>query len=727
MFNIVILKTLTFYIYLFTLILLFMFTGCYDATETAQACAEEISELEGVCPVGTSAVLRAQADGSCDVEGSADFWSMSGELSGSCKSKGSCDFVCLIQPDRCTCGIESFTNNEVICKPCAACGDGICSDAETPNTCPRDCAEMCQLGSFRCNGTDRQQCSEQGNWESLPCPQGESCREGEDIVMCGIVCEVGMNRCNGDLIQECSQQGVWESLACSNEERCVSEGGEASCQAICEFDATRCNGNMREVCSDAGTWESLACPQGESCVTENSMAECQPIQSCGTVGDTRCLLGNRESCTADGLWAAQPCDSNSRCDDSTGEGQCIECTNQWWIDVDMDLFGDPLTSVIACEQPDGYVAAGGEIDCDDSQAHINPNQREICDRQDNNCNQEIDEVGNAACGIGEYCENGNECQTGYCDFEFNVCTTGTLIVIPGGLSPNGSNVSGVAIETPMHNVRISRAYLMQRYEVTNADWNAIFDRNPSAELGVNQPVQNVSWYDALAYANALSQQEGTDLCYDLSDCEGTPGVDFSCNNISESLILITTCFGYRLPTEAEWEHASRGGSIGWFSGHWIEEVPNDQNALETILDVVGWYAGNSRGPSFGRMRPQDVGTKDLRVNAGDWQLQINDLYDTHGNIAEWTWDFYTADAYQNRLTPCQSNEQCDGVECSIHGFCNEEVIDPIQQSVNGMSMPRVVRGGAYDSSAFECRHASRRGAERAAHNIGFRLVRSMIQ
>ena len=126
------------------------------------------------------------------------------------------------------------------------------------------------------------------------------------------------------------------------------------------------------------------------------------------------------------------------------------------------------------------------------------------------------------------------------------------------------------------------------------------------------------------------------------------------------------------------------------------------------------------------MRIQPVGTKDPTPNPGDWQLQMNDLYDTHGNIAEWTWDAYAVDAYLGRLTPCEDDSVCGGESCGADGLCSGEVLDPVREAENGLMVPRVVRGGAYDSTAFECRHAARRGAIDRAHNIGFRLVRGML-
>ena len=115
-----------------------------------------------------------------------------------------CEFVCLLQPDRCDCGVQEFTATEVICKECSACGDGRCSDGETPESCPRDCATMCTPGRLRCAGENREECSLQGVWQSLPCPVGEQCRESGGDVTCGRICVVGETRCDDGKRQQCS-------------------------------------------------------------------------------------------------------------------------------------------------------------------------------------------------------------------------------------------------------------------------------------------------------------------------------------------------------------------------------------------------------------------------------------------------------------------------------------------------------------------------------------------
>lgn len=126
--------------------------------------------------------------------------------------------------------------------------------------------------------------------------------------------------------------------------------------------------------------------------------------------------------------------------------------------------------------------------------------------------------------------------------------------------------------------------------------------SPSTAQGDRLPVEGVSWWDAVRFCNALSQREGLAPAYRLH--AGGEGVEWD-----------TSSEGYRLPTEAEWEHACRADTTGPRYGR---------------LDEIAWYRGNSRE------RIHDVGGK--RPNP--WGL-----YDMLGNVWEWCWDVYDAEVY----------------------------------------------------------------------------------
>lgn len=231
-------------------------------------------------------------------------------------------------------------------------------------------------------------------------------------------------------------------------------------------------------------------------------------------------------------------------------------------------------------------------------------------------------------------------------------------------------------EGPVHKVRISRPFYMGRYEVTQAQWKTIMDNNPSYfnQCGLC-PVEQVNWWEAIAYANTLSEKEGLETCYyRLSGCKGKPGEGMACKSIRFKGL---DCKGYRLPTEAEWEYAARAGSkTRYFFGD-----------SERDLDQYAWYEDNSGG------KTHEVGQ--LKPNA--WGL-----YDMHGNVWELVWNWY-ANRYPSR----------------------KSLTDPLGPS---LGENRVGRGGSWDFSAKYCRSAVRGYVvpNEPVDFVGFRLARTAL-
>ena len=159
-----------------------------------------------------------------------------------------------------------------------------------------------------------------------------------------------------------------------------------------------------------------------------------------------------------------------------------------------------------------------------------------------------------------------------------------LAYIPAGIFSMGSpdTERGHQADENLHEVTISRSFRMSTKEVTQAQWLKIMPNNRSNFHGEHLPVEKVSWREAVAFCEKLSELEG---------------------------------HKYRLPTEAEWEYACRAGAEGPFSGG-------------ESLDSLGWYQRNS-----GR-RSHEPGLK--IPNA--WGL-----YDMHGNVSEWCLDYYQAE------------------------------------------------------------------------------------
>ena len=208
-----------------------------------------------------------------------------------------------------------------------------------------------------------------------------------------------------------------------------------------------------------------------------------------------------------------------------------------------------------------------------------------------------------------------------------------MVFVEGGTYQMGSN-SGDDDEQPIHTVTVSSFY-MDKTEVTQAEYRKVMGKNPSHFSGCDDcPVENVSWHDANAYAKKV---------------------------------------GKRLPTEAEWEYAARGGNK---SKGYTYSGSND-------LDAVGWYDNNSGSKSHpvAQKQPNELG-----------------LYDMSGNVSEWCWDRYGDYSSSSQTDPQGSNS----------------------------GEYRVLRGGGWNGSDGFCRVAyrGRYYPYFRRNDLGFRLVRS---
>jgi len=293
-----------------------------------------------------------------------------------------------------------------------------------------------------------------------------------------------------------------------------------------------------------------------------------------------------------------------------------------------------------------------------------------------------------------------------------------MVYIPSGRFRMGRNYSVFTPllnhipEYPSHTVEISRGFWMMTTEVQQGQFEAVMGYNPSHfKKGPSYPVEQVSWYDAVEFANELTrlvslehQELALSPCYDIRDLRRSAGGRIEYADVR----LIPGARGFRLPTEAEWEYACRAGTTTTYA--WGDD-PNDLAAASWAngrrVDV-GWRA--SSGMAFewddgfqhtapvGPSRDRNHHNSAIRTNA--WGL-----YDMHGNVSEWCWDFYDPQWYRHSRWP--TNEAGDRV-------------DPLGPS---HGRERVVRGGSWSDGPLDFRSFARSHDKSSAARavIGFRL------
>lgn len=238
--------------------------------------------------------------------------------------------------------------------------------------------------------------------------------------------------------------------------------------------------------------------------------------------------------------------------------------------------------------------------------------------------------------------------------KINILPKIDTLEINGGDFTMGSR-DGSKDEQPEHEISITGTLIVSKFEITQRVFSQVMGYNPSMIKDFRLPVDSIEWSVAVDFCNKLSELYGL-----------TPVYKFTGNNASWD----TTANGWRLPTEAEWEFLCKAGSNSDYSG-------------SNVVDHLGWYNMNSG------LQSHPVGTK---------QSNAFGLYDMHGNVWEWCWDWYSSEYYSN--SP-KSNPKGPAA-----------------------GNRRVARGGSYNQGNSFARSSNRFYQKEFLPQTGFRIVRN---
>jgi formylglycine-generating enzyme required for sulfatase activity len=242
-----------------------------------------------------------------------------------------------------------------------------------------------------------------------------------------------------------------------------------------------------------------------------------------------------------------------------------------------------------------------------------------------------------------------------------------------------------------HQVRLTKGFYLGKYPVTQAQYQAVMKTNPSnfksssgGDDPANRPVEQVSWYDAIVFCNRLSMEEGLNPAYRINGSTNPSAwgnVPADSNATWDAVEVVAGSNGYRLPTEAQWEYACRAGTTTAFNWGTDTISSSAANYDASVIDA------NNTAKGTYIQRTTEVGS--YAPNA--WGL-----YDMHGNVWEWCWDWF--------------GEYSSGAQTDPTG------------AVSGYN--RVIRGGSWYHYGQYLRSAFRIYYDPGVryYGIGFRLV-----
>ena len=282
----------------------------------------------------------------------------------------------------------------------------------------------------------------------------------------------------------------------------------------------------------------------------------------------------------------------------------------------------------------------------------------------------------AACGRTENSGTGSEPPESNSLEATDMQAPENFVLIKGGSFRMGSPETEAwrSADETQHSVTVSDFY-MSKYELTQKEYEEITGSNPSSFSGGNLPVENITWLDAAAYCNARSEKEGLIPVYTIDG-----------QNVSWD----RSANGYRLPTEAEWEYACRAGTTTPF---YMENSPSAEEA-----NYYGHYPYEIEDNYFsqGNLEVKPGEYRETTVPVDSFSENPYGLYNMHGNVSEWVWDYYG-------------------------DYPTDEQTDPAGPASGTL---RVYRGGGWNDFAKNMRSAYRAALEQnnSSFNLGIRLV-----
>jgi len=258
-----------------------------------------------------------------------------------------------------------------------------------------------------------------------------------------------------------------------------------------------------------------------------------------------------------------------------------------------------------------------------------------------------------------------------------------MVRVEGGAFQMGSD-NGDSDEKPVHKVTV-KSFNLSKYPVTQKEWYEVMGTTVRQQLekagdsnlygkGDNYPMYYVSWYEAVEYCNRLSEKEKLTPAYTIDKNQKDGNNDNKVDDIKWTVRWNRNANGYRLPTEAEWEYAARGGNGS--PGNYTYAGSNN-------VGDVAWYDENSAVSTqeAGAKKPNGLG-----------------LYDMSGNVWEWCWDWY--------------GNYPSGTQTDPHGASSGSF--------------HVLRGGSWGLSAQIARSTNRNygNPNYPLINLGFRVARN---